>query len=72
MGKSTVVDLDKIIGEGNIGNDLLLRQYDVVYVPRSTITDADLFIDQYVNKIVPRFFQTSLVFGYDIFRINPK
>jgi polysaccharide export outer membrane protein len=61
-----LVDLDKIIGEGNIGNDLLLRQYDVVYVPRSTIANVNLFVDQYMNKIVPNFFRTSLVFGYDV------
>jgi len=66
-----LVDLDKIIGEGNIGNDQLLRQYDVVYVPKSTIANVDLFIDQYVNRIIPNFFRTSLVFGYDVFRITP-
>jgi protein involved in polysaccharide export with SLBB domain len=67
-----LIDLDKSIGEGNIGNDLLLRQYDVVYVPRSTIADVNLFVDQYINKIIPEFFRTSLVFGYDVFRINPS
>ena len=67
-----LVDLDKIIGEGNIGNDLLLRQYDVVYVPRSTISNVNLFVDQYINKIVPEFFRTSLVFGYDVFRLSPQ
>ena len=67
-----LVDLDKSIGEGNIGNDLLLRQYDVVYVPRSTIANVDLFVDQYINKIVPNFFRTSLVFGYDVLRLSPE
>ena len=66
-----LVDLNKIIGEGNIGNDLLLRQYDVVYVPKSTIARLDLFIDQYINKIVPDFFRASMVFGYDVHRIRP-
>ena len=66
-----LIDLDKILGEANIGNDPLLRQYDVVYVPRSQIANADLFVDQYINKIIPNFFRTSLVFGYDVFRINP-
>ena len=66
-----LVDLDKIIGEGNIGNDLLLRQYDVVYVPRSTISSLNLFVDQYINKIVPDFFRASMIFGYDVHRIHP-
>ena len=67
-----LIDLDKILGEANIGNDPLLRQYDVVYVPRSKIANLGLFIDQYINSIVPQFFRTSLVFGYDIFRIDPR
>lgn len=67
-----LVDLDKSIGEGNIGNDLLLRQYDVVYVPKSKIARLNLFVDQYINKIIPEFFRTSLVFGYDVYRITPE
>lgn len=63
-----LIDLDKILGEGNIGNDIVLKQYDVVYVPKSAIAKVDLFIDQYINQLIPRIFRVNLSFGYDIHR----
>ena len=66
-----LVDLDKILGEGNIGNDIVLKQYDVVYVPKSAIAKVDLFVDQYINQLVPRIFRVNLSFGYDIHREVP-
>jgi len=66
-----LIDLDKILGEGNIGNDIMLKQYDVVYVPKSAIAKADLFVDQYINQLIPRIFRVNLSFGYDIHREVP-
>lgn len=66
-----LIDLDRILGEGNIGNDIMLKQYDVVYVPKSAIAKVDLFVDQYINQLVPRIFRVNLSFGYDIHREVP-
>jgi len=67
-----LIDLDKILGEGNIGNDIMLKQYDVVYVPKSVIAKVDLFVDQYINQLIPRIFRVNLSFGYDIHREVPE
>ena len=50
-----LVNLKKIIKEGNISRDITLNQYDIVYVPKSAIARADLWVDQYINQIVPEF-----------------
>lgn len=42
--------------------DVFLRRRDVVYVPKSDIAEAGLFVDQFVNAIVPRFIQVQ--FGW--------
>jgi protein involved in polysaccharide export with SLBB domain len=42
--------------------DFLLQPFDVVYLPRTRIAKLDLFVDQYVNGLVPR----SLLFPYNI------
>jgi len=60
-----LVDLKSILSEGNIGNDILLRQYDIVYVPKSSITNAGLFIDQYINKIIPQALGFNFVYRVD-------
>jgi len=33
--------------------DLVLAPYDVVYVPRSIISRVDIFVDQYVRRVLP-------------------
>jgi len=40
--------------QGRNGNPFYLEPNDIVYVPRSTIAKVNLWIDQYINKIVPR------------------
>lgn len=42
--------------------DIALDPYDVVFVPRSKIAQLDLFVEQYVNNLVPR----TLLFPYNI------
>jgi polysaccharide export outer membrane protein len=42
--------------------DVPLGPYDVIFVPRSRIAKVDLFVEQYVNNLVPR----SLLFPYNI------
>ena len=59
-----LVDMNKVIGEGNIGNDVLLKRFDVVYVPKNKITKAGVFVDQYINNILPD--ATRLNWGYSL------
>ncbi|GIL38076.1 polysaccharide biosynthesis/export family protein [Roseiterribacter gracilis] len=35
------------------GEDVPLQGFDIIYVPRSTIAEIDLFVDQYLNKAIP-------------------
>lgn len=38
---------------GHTDNDILLRPFDTVYVPRKTISKLNLFVEQYIEEIVP-------------------
>lgn len=60
-----LVNLDKILGQGNIGNDVLLRQYDIVFVPRSRIMNAGLFVEQYINQLIPRAVRLNFTYRID-------
>jgi len=59
-----LVDMNKVIGEGNIGNDVLLKRFDIVYVPKNKITNANVFVDQYINNMLPD--ATRLNWGYSL------
>ena len=48
-----VVDLKAILTGSPDGNDVPLRADDVIFVPRSDIAEVDLWIDQYVNQVLP-------------------
>lgn len=48
-----LLDLKEVIYEGNISRDITLQQYDVVYIPKSGIARANLFVEQYINKMIP-------------------
>lgn len=44
---------------------------DIVYVPRTLIADIDIFVDQYINQVVPEFVRFN--FGYQfIYRVDDK
>lgn len=57
-----LVDLTKIYSTGDISQDLVLQQYDVVYVPKTSIARRNLFVDQYISRMVPSFFTA----GYNV------
>ena len=40
-----------------------LEPYDIVYVPRTTITKVNQWIDQYINKVVP---ETGFMYQYHL------
>lgn len=58
-----LVDLKKVFASGDISQDVTLHQYDVVYVPKSAIARRDLFVDQYITKMLPGFFTAGYNLG---------
>ena len=60
VGKT--VNIESVLGEANIGHDVMLKQYDVVYVPKTEIAKAGVFVDQYINAIIPNVIRVN--FGY--------
>ncbi|CCK81805.1 polysaccharide biosynthesis/export family protein [Desulfobacula toluolica] len=57
-----LVNLEKILYDADLSQDLTLHQYDIVYVPKSAIARRNLFVDQYINKMIP----TSLIGPYEL------
>ncbi len=60
-----IVNIREVIARGNIAGDMVLRQYDIVYVPKTKIARKGEVVDQYINKIIPRFIG-GVNFGYDL------
>ena len=58
-----IINMDDVIGKGDISNDVYIKQYDVIWVPRSTLGDAALFGDALWRLIPLRF---SIVTGYEL------
>lgn len=55
------VDLRAYVKAGGVGQDETLRAQDVVFVPRSSVAEANLWIDQHINRMLP--FSRSLNFN---------
>jgi polysaccharide biosynthesis/export protein len=45
------LDLKKTLDVGDMGSEILVKPYDVLYVPRTYIGDVRLFMDQYISTI---------------------
>jgi polysaccharide export outer membrane protein len=54
------VNLDKAIDGTDTGQDIVLRPFDIVFVPKSPIANVNVWVDQYVRKNLPIY----LSFGY--------
>lgn len=62
--EAKLVNIKKIIAEGNIANDLLLQQYDIVYVPKTEIAQADLWVSQHLTQLIPSWFKLGVTFSH--------
>lgn len=51
--------------EGRV-SDVTLEDRDVVYVPKTAIAKANQYVDQYLNRIVPRWVTSAFAFTYPI------
>jgi polysaccharide biosynthesis/export protein len=59
-----VVDLEAALSGRDASQDVSLQPYDVVMVPRSGISDLNLWVDQYIRRVLP----FSLGFSYTVNR----
>jgi len=46
-------DLQALLSGRNSDDNIPLQRFDIVYVPRSTIAEANLFVQQYIRDILP-------------------
>lgn len=56
------VNLDKAIDGTDMSQDIILRPFDIVYVPKSPIANVNKWVDLYVRKNLPMSISTG--FGY--------
>ena len=56
------VNLDKAIDGTDMSQDIILRPFDIVYVPKSPIANVNKWVDLYVRKNIP--ISVSTGFGY--------
>jgi polysaccharide export outer membrane protein len=66
-GEIIRVDLSRATKSG--GGDILLRPYDIVFVPRTAIAKVDRFVEQYINGMLPEAFQARLSY---VIGLNPE
>jgi polysaccharide biosynthesis/export protein len=50
---SMVVNLDMVIDGSDLRQDIQLQPNDIVYVPKTAIADVDVWVDQYIRKLIP-------------------
>ena len=58
------IDTDRILT--NTIPDVFLAQNDVVFVPRTHIADLNLFVEQYLSRMVPEFLRINFGFNYQL------
>jgi polysaccharide export outer membrane protein len=63
-GKPTarLIDMNNIIGRGDMTSDPLIRQYDVIFVPKTKLSQAALVMDSILN-FIPINFSASYLLG---------
>ncbi len=64
-GKYTIIpiNMEKVIDGTDFSQNILLKPFDIVHVPRSTIANINIWIDQYIRKNVPIPF--SVYYGFN-------
>lgn len=56
-----LLDHKSLLSDGNIGRDILLRQADVIYVPKTRLSQTSL-VFEFIRRIIPY----SFVFSYGL------
>jgi protein involved in polysaccharide export with SLBB domain len=55
------IDVHRILTEGDTRDDAVLSSQDIVFVPRTLIANADIFVDQYIRQLLP--FSATLAYN---------
>ena len=55
------LDLEKAIDNSDMSQDVTLKPNDIVYVPKNTITNVNVWVDQYIRKNIP--ISTGVTYG---------
>lgn len=63
-----VVDVRAFVKHGRALDDGMLRAHDIVYVPRSSIAEVNLWVDQHINRLLP--FSRSLNYNIGNSTVN--
>jgi protein involved in polysaccharide export with SLBB domain len=50
-GIAAKIDLKKVISAE--AEDLALTPSDIIFIPKSTIAEVNLFVEQYITKLIP-------------------
>lgn len=50
---STMLDIDKALDGSDMSQDAELMKYDIIYVPKSHITNVNIWVDQYIRRNLP-------------------
>jgi protein involved in polysaccharide export with SLBB domain len=56
------VNVQKVIDGTDMSQDIALKPFDIVYVPLSSIAHVDVWVDQYIRRVLPISISTG--FGY--------
>jgi protein involved in polysaccharide export with SLBB domain len=51
--RPTRIDLAKVVEQGNVTSDIVLTSSDVIVVPKSGIAKANVWVEQYIIKMIP-------------------
>jgi polysaccharide export outer membrane protein len=57
-----LLDLNNVLYTGNMSEDIVLNQYDVVFIPKTKIARMNLFVEQYINNMIP----SNLIEPYEL------
>jgi len=58
----SLVNVDRVLDDGVLGDDVPLAASDIVFVSRSAIANVNLFIQQYIRNNIP----VPIALGYDL------
>lgn len=56
------ININEVLDGTHLEQDIRLYPHDTIYVERTTIAEADLFVEQYLNKLIP--FNKSISYTY--------
>jgi protein involved in polysaccharide export with SLBB domain len=51
--RASKVNLEKVMSQGDLSGDLPLGPSDIVFVPRTAVANANLFVEQYIINMLP-------------------